>query len=507
MSSPALWETFENFQGALERGGPGELRLILVGKTGGGKSATGNTILGQKLFKSALVATTTTLKCQRGQGSWHGMKVSVVDTPAIFDSEDCNEIVRREVMSCIELSWPGPHALVLVTQVGRFTAEDAAAAKHVQDIFGAESARHTIVLFTCKEDLGGDPLQEYVRESDNKALRALIQQCGNRFCGFNNKAEGAEREEQVSELMEKVEQIISERGGSCYTNWLYLEPNLRDEDVRVFINRNKTARRKAEGGWKQNQILLGGGFLAVTFLLIIIVIRFESPSSCAACLDMAGSVQESELQIVLVGKTGNGKSATGNTILGTRIFKSKMGPTSVTIKCERAEKRHYGRNIVVVDTPGFFDTHRLTSDVASEVKRCVQLCSPGPHVIVQVLRPGRFTGEEKEVAQFITNIFSLKAKAYLIMLFTQKDDLDDTSIEDFIKEADEDLQRQIKDCGYRFLAFNNKAKGEEQEAQVDGLIQMIDDLVRTNRGAPCYTEEMFKEDKKNSKSGWLCTLL
>ncbi len=107
-------------------------------------------------------------------------------------------------------------------------------------------------------------------------------------------------------------------------------------------------------------------------------------------------VSLSSRRIVLLGKSGAGISAAGNTKLGQKVFRSEMRMIAVTSVCSEARTTVSGRSVSVVDTPGFFDTEMKHKELITEIARSIYLSSPGPHAFLTVFNVNmRFTEQEQ----------------------------------------------------------------------------------------------------------------
>ncbi|KAK7909357.1 hypothetical protein WMY93_014041 [Mugilogobius chulae] len=204
-------------------------------------------------------------------------------------------------------------------------------------------------------------------------------------------------------------------------------------------------------------------------------------------------------RIVLLGKNGSGKSSLANTLFGDKdSFNVRHSSNSGTKLCVSETKTIYGRDVQLVDTPGFFDTDPRSTELRLEILKCIVECAPGPHAFLLVMRLERFTILEQMSVALMLKYFSAEALKYTTVVFTHGDDLPEgMKIEDWVNE-NEDLKDLVQKCGGRCHVFDNKYWNNSQDKvyrnnqyQLQQLLQTIDRTVEKNGGH--YTNEILKE--------------
>ncbi|BFZ15473.1 hypothetical protein BsWGS_18512 [Bradybaena similaris] len=177
----------------------------------------------------------------------------------------------------------------------------------------------------------------------------------------------------------------------------------------------------------------------------------------------------SDIDLLVVGRDGNGKSSTANSILGRTEFKPRSTSYQGSDDVQQHSEVIDGRNVSVVDGISVRDG---CTDSPENVKAIISLATQAVKIgftaLLIVLKYGvRFTNQEKNAISIIKSLFGddvLRKYGVIVMSygdsFASDMEGEATTFDDWCREQKGECQDLFKECGNRYVLFNNREKDD-----------------------------------------------
>ncbi len=194
---------------------------MLCGSDGRLKPFVSKLIRGENKFLPSLPLKEK--ECVKRDVELHGRLMSLVKLPALTRLSD--KEVMRQTHQSVSLCDPGVHVFLLIIPDAPLTDADKAEIEEIQRIFSSRIKNHLMVLIIQEKNM----FSKLISSKSSLYNISYTQMCLQSFGGRQFVLENGS---QVPDLLQDVENMVQENGGSYYTTFMYLQ-------ARVELERNK----------------------------------------------------------------------------------------------------------------------------------------------------------------------------------------------------------------------------------------------------------------------------
>ncbi|KGL82717.1 GTPase IMAP family member GIMD1, partial [Tinamus guttatus] len=200
------------------------------------------------------------------------------------------------------------------------------------------------------------------------------------------------------------------------------------------------------------------------------------------------------INLLMLGRTQTGKSAAGNTLLGSYDFKSHLSPSSVTTCCSlgrssrilgiiRRNGCEVALRVQILDTPSYPHSSLSKEQVQDEVRRAVaQQFREGLHLALLVLRADLplCPDDNDQTTQFIQELLGPTWKDFTVVVLTHGDKAEEAGFSDdtYLHSASSTVLSLLSSVQLKYIFLDNQKSIIKEERAT--ILRKLLDFIRKN---------------------------
>ncbi|PVD23986.1 hypothetical protein C0Q70_17263 [Pomacea canaliculata] len=415
-----------------------QLKVLIIGKTGNGKSSLGNILLNNtSAFRVSRGLNSSTTFAVTNSAEVHGVTVTVMDTPDISNLGVDEKAAEEEIKKWCFFH---PDFILLAIRCDvRYTAEEHQIYQQIKKVLGEEHLTSKLTIAFTFGDRQDKDINEELKTVCPE-LKDVLKDADNRYIMFSNKAQKVSEHNKKDPLTQLMNCALSHES---------------QDPVAV-----KKRRKECDAADSDD-----------------VLAHPVMPVSCNGADTNAALHQCEEIRIIIIGASGSGKSTAANVLIGEDMFQmySINNPVSpATCQLKQTQSQH--PRMKVLDTPDL-DCQELKNEkkAKEEIQKWKAMC-PNPHLILLAIRcDTRDLVSDVLRFQRFVELWEDNLKRRLVVLFTFGDRLK-KSIEEFMVSSSSALH-QVMDCaGHRYVIFDRSLSASEQRDRADQVFNIVNEL-------------------------------